>query len=175
MPRPAPTRSWYARVLDSARKKKEMAKSKSKKQTTPGASLVGLHTGGRLGSLARHHGTATEFSVQDKSALVSSGASRTTGLSISAETQQIKALCTCRIRNPDTTRAGRVGAVHGGAAGRRGGAGLGRTGCRWVDSARKQNSFSPSSTSRTLSSRFSWNYEHSNSYLKSTEEQKNHG
>ena len=74
-----------------------------------------------------------------------------------------------------TPRAGRVGAVHGGAAGRRGGAGLGRTGCRWVDSARRQTSLLPSSTSRTLSSRFVWNYEHSNSYLKSTEEQKTHG
>ena len=29
-------------------------------------------------------------------------------------------ICACRIQNPDTLRAGRVGAAHGGAAGRDG-------------------------------------------------------
>ena len=44
---------------------------------------------------------------------------------------------TFRIQNPDTLRAGRVGAAHGGAARE---AGLGRTGRRRVDPARRQPS-----------------------------------
>ena len=61
-------------------------------------------------------------------------------------------------------------------AGRRGGAGLGRTGpgrtgrC-WVDPAKKQPSLLSPSESRTLSRTIHWKHEQSNSYLKRTEEQ----
>ena len=72
---------------------------------------------------------------------------------------------TCRIQNPDTSRAGRVGATHGGAAGRRGGAGLGRTRRRWVDPTWKQPSLLLSSESRTLSRTSLRKQEQSNSYL----------
>ena len=57
-------------------------------------------------------------------------------------------MITCRIQNPDTLRAGRVGAAHGGAAS---GAGLGRTECRRDDPARGQPCLLPSSVSRTHS------------------------
>ena len=45
---------------------------------------------------------------------------------------------TCRTQNPDIQRAGRVGAAHGGAAGRQGEAGPGRTRRRRDGSPRKQ-------------------------------------
>ena len=54
---------------------------------------------------------------------------------------------------------------------RRGGAGLSRTGRRWVDPARGQPSLLPSSESRTLSWTSLRKHEQSNSYLKPTEGQ----
>ena len=69
---------------------------------------------------------------------------------------------TCRIRSPDTLRAGRVGAAHGGAAR---GAGLGRTGRRRVDPARRQPSLLPSSESKTLSWTSLRKHEQTKSYV----------
>ena len=75
---------------------------------------------------------------------------------------------TCRIQNPDTLRAGRVGAAHGGAAR---GAGLGRTGRRWVDPARRQPSFLPCSESKTLSWTTLRKHEQTKSYVNRMREQ----
>ena len=54
------------------------------------------------------------------------------------------------VESKTRTHYGPVGSTRR-TAGRQGGAGLGRTGRRWVDPARRQPSLLPSSESRTLS------------------------
>ena len=58
---------------------------------------------------------------------------------------------TCRVQNSDIPRAGRVGVAHGGAAGRQGEVGPGRTRRRRVGSARKQQFLQSPRASKTLS------------------------
>ena len=62
----------------------------------------------------------------------------------------VQVLCTKLVEPKTRTHHGPVGSGRR-TAGRRGGAGLGRTGRRWVDPARRQPSLLPSSESRKLS------------------------